>query len=45
MAIASAGLFAELDRTVRASPARSGQMLSRVAALLSVTDEPIAEAG
>lgn len=35
-AIASADLIADLERTVRARPARSAAMLSRAAGLLSV---------
>jgi hypothetical protein len=45
-AIASAELIADLQRTVRASPARSTEMPPRLADLLGVTaDRPIAEAG
>ena len=44
--IASAELIADLERTVRAGPARSSLMLRRVADLLAVTaDRPIEEAG
>jgi hypothetical protein len=44
--IASAELIADLERTVRAGPARSTLMLRRVAGLLEVTaDRPIEEAG
>jgi hypothetical protein len=47
MAIASAGLIAGLERTVRVFPARSGQLPRRVAGLLSSLNhsEPIAKAG
>jgi len=45
-AIASAQPVDDLERTVRASPARSTQMLPRLADLLGMTaDRPIAEAG
>jgi hypothetical protein len=43
--ITSAELIADLERTVRASPARSTRMLCPVANLLGVkADRPIAEA-
>jgi hypothetical protein len=45
-ATASAKPIDELERTVRAGPARSTQMLHRLPGLLEVTaDRPIAEAG
>ena len=44
-AIASAEFIADLERTVRASPVRSAQMLCPVANLVGVkADRPIAEA-
>jgi hypothetical protein len=45
-AIASAELIGDLERTVRADPARFTRMLRRAANLLAVTaSRPIGEAG